>query len=111
MTDTVEIIVTEEDLPVLVSKAYELSSPQGMGFMHARDGDLDADTRDSILEEGKEHPRNAVSMDYVHGRSCKFRVQRNDDGQPVVRYPWYDHTRHQFDQLIEAMEADRKVRA
>ena len=110
-----EIIeVSVDELPTLVRKAYELSVPQGLGFLHARDGELDQESVDEIITRGEKDPFLAVSMDYVHGRSCKFGVRRSEvrdfESPLTISYPWYDHSKDDWDQLITALAAYRNLR-
>jgi hypothetical protein len=78
MSTTGKIDVTDVPLDTLVRAAYALSSPQGLGFIHAKKGGLDDDTLAAILKRGEGDNWCAVFMDYVHGRSVKFNVHRVD---------------------------------
>lgn len=104
-----DIDVTHCDLRLLIAKAYELSSPQGLGFLHAKPGALpDADI-DEILERSKDDPLGPVQMDYVNGRSIKLSVRRRDD-KLFIPARWYDHHSTQLAELCDAIGAARPVR-
>jgi len=97
MNEACYITIPANKLREAVQIAYEMSAPQGLGFLHARGGPLDDETTDEILARGDD--RIAASMDYVHGRSCKFHVYKSAD-QMLVRPSWYDHSE---DALIELL--------
>lgn len=96
------IDVTNCDLRQLVAKAYDLSSPQGMGFLHFKpeplsDGDIDA-----ILARGSEcYP---VAMDYVKGRAVKLSVRRDAD-KLTIYDRWHDHSDYDLAELCKAIGA------
>lgn len=97
------------ELPELIKRAYAFSDPQGLGHLHFQDGGLSDKDTQSIMDNVPEHkdfnePRLVASMDYVHGRSCKFGVWRKGDTL-YVRDQWYDHSP---DQLTELLTLDRK---
>lgn len=96
-----DIEITGCDLRLLVQKAYELSRPQGLGFMHAKPGPLSDQEVDSILS--RSHVGRPVSMDYVNGRAVKLNVRRDADGRLWIRPNWYDHTRMQLSELLHAI--------
>ncbi len=84
MSDQIEI--PADKVRAAVCAAYDLSHPVGMGVLHYRHGPLDADTLDRIVGNGE-----SIRMDYVHGRQCKFSIQKQGE-KYFVRAPWYDHT-------------------
>jgi len=93
-----DIDITDCDLREVVSAVYDLSSPRGMGFLHARSGSLTSDEIDAILKPWQDNGRYAVCMDYVHGRACKFNVYRERD-RLVINGRWYDHSDAQLAEL------------
>lgn len=93
------IDITGADLVQVAKIAYDLSKPQGMGFMHFQPGPLDAETAQQIVSARTRDPGVALSMDYVHGRACKFVVFRDGD-KLSVRDSWYDHTPEQHAELV-----------
>lgn len=82
-----------------IKLAYDYSSPQGLGFLHARYGRLDEQTVDEIINCEDPNGRIAASMDYVHGRACKFTVIRHER-QLFIRPRWYDHSDNQLESLL-----------
>lgn len=96
------IEITGADLVEVAKKAYELSSLQGLGFLHAKDGPLpNADAQEIVDRYAS--GRIALSMDYVHGRAVKLSVYRDDAGRLYIRNQWYDHSGAQLDALIAAI--------
>lgn len=95
-----KIDVTDIPLAKLVRTAYVLSRPQGLGFIHARDGGLDDDTLHDILKRGEGDSWCAASMDYVHGRAVKLDVRRIDD-RLYIDNKWFDHSDGQLRQLLD----------
>lgn len=85
------IEITGVDLVAFAKAAYELSQPQGMGWLHARPGPLDDATAEDLVRRCASGSV-ALHMDYVHGRSCKMVVFREDDGRLMISDSWYDHT-------------------
>lgn len=98
------IKITGVDLVKFVQKTYELSQPQGLGFMHAEPGGLSEDDAKAILDRDKEG-RVAASMDYVKGRACKMTVFREGDDL-FVRPQWYDHSVGQLKTLLSEFGID-----
>ena len=98
------IDITGIDLIEFVKKTYELSSPQGLGFLHAKDGGLtDEEAKSFINKKGD----IAISMDYVHGRACKMNVLRKE-GRLEIRDTWYDHTDSQLNKLLAHFNIKRE---
>lgn len=97
MTKPGYIDVTDADLRLLVRTAYDLSSPQGLGFLHFKPEPLTDKEVDHIIT------RNisgwcVVSMDYVNGRACKFGVFKMDE-RLYIKDRWFDHTKEQLAEL------------
>ena len=98
--------ITGVDLVEFVNAVYDLSVPQGMGFLHATDAPLtDEEAKLYILDQ---ESRSAVSMDYVKGRACKIHVRR-DGEKLVLPDTWYDHTDRIYDQLLGKFGFSRKT--
>ncbi len=95
-----EMITVSENkvnLVKLVKTAYELSRPQGLGFLSFEPGPLsDGDAESLVLKEGC----LAVDLDYVYGRSCKLHVRR-ENGNLVFPDRWHDHTDKEYDTLLK----------
>lgn len=92
------IKITGVDLAKFIKAVYELSRPQGMGFLHARDGELSDKDAEMILNSSGTGPC-VLSMDYVHGRACKMHVWKEGDDLFINR-SWYDHSSTQFNALL-----------
>lgn len=91
--------------------AYALSRPVGLGLLHAREGDLDDEMLDQIIAHGER--RGGPSMDYVHGRQCKFNLYKVGD-RFFAQPEWYDHSRSQFVDLLTRIgvaDAEEKIAA
>lgn len=97
-----DIDITGCDLRVLIAKAYELSAPQGLGFLHSTQGPLSEATIDEIIVRGKDGGFGPVDMDYVNGRSVKLRTAERD-GKWYMPRRWYDHSEHQLSELCAAI--------
>lgn len=105
--------ITGCDLYQLIRKAYELSQPQGLGFLHFR--------KDHVLSDDEIKPfihhdtdNLAVYIDYLHGRAVKLTVYRHNYGEGdrlFLDNTWYDHTEDQLTELFKAvmpMPVDKK---
>lgn len=93
------IDVTGVDLVALAKKAYELSSPQGLGISHFTPEPLTDEEVRRLVERKKCYP---LSMDYVKGRSIKLHVRREGD-RLFVSESWYDHTKEQYRELLQSV--------
>ena len=96
-----------------VKLAYVHSAPQGLGFLHAREGELDDATVSEIIDRARLAGSIAARMDYVHGRSCKFAIYREGE-MLLIRPNWYDHSDHQLASLLDALgiaDAEAKIAA
>jgi len=104
------IEIPADKLRDAIKIAFELSSPQGLGFLHHRPGGLEEEVVDEIVNrEGTGHI--AASIDYVHGRSCKFTVFRggdygNHNDRLYIRSSWYDHGDYALEQLLTRIGVD-----
>jgi hypothetical protein len=94
------IDITGTDLRKFIAKAYELSQPQGMGFLHFKEGPLDDESIDKILNVKNEFC--VCGMDYVHGRSIKMAVYSKGDRLLIGGPGWYDHSDYQLEELLSA---------
>lgn len=90
------IDITGVDLKALVKKVYELSSPQGMGFLHFEVEPLSDEEALSLIDD-----KRGIEMDYIKGRACKFSAKYRD-GKLVISDSWYDHSGAQFQELLNA---------
>lgn len=94
------IDITGADLVKVAQAAYALSQPQGMGFLHARDGELSQEDAEALVLRERAGGRVKLGMDYVHGRAVKLTVLSDDDGKLWISNRWYDHNPHQLQQLL-----------
>jgi len=94
------IDVTDVDLKQFAKDVYDLSVPQGMGFLHFKLGHtLPEEEAEELVARSQDEVSRALDMDYVHGRACKMSVLRRD-GRLVINDDWYDHTDHQLRELL-----------
>lgn len=91
------IDLTGVDLVALAKAAYDLSKPQGMGFLHYEPGGLTDEQAQSLVND--EGNRCALSLDYVAGRAVKLTVFRDGD-KLAMRDSWYDHSDSQLRELL-----------
>jgi hypothetical protein len=107
---TCYIEIPADKLPEAMKLAFNLSSPQGLGFLHHREGGLEDAAVNEIIEREK-GGHIAAHMDYVHGRACKFIVFRggerpNWDGRLYIRSSWYDHSDSALEDLLTGLGVD-----
>lgn len=95
------IDITGSNLVSVVKAAYDLSSPQGLGFLHYEDGGLSDEEASHFVNEGSPVP---VSLEYVKGRACKLSVFRQG-GKLFINDFWFDHSEDQLLQLIDRIAA------
>lgn len=103
-----QIDITGVDLAKFVKDVYDLSRPQGMGFLHARDGALDDATVAQIIAQTERKPLR-LYMDYVHGRACKMGVSEKD-GKLLINDRWFDHSEHALNELLRRQGLDKADR-
>lgn len=101
------IEIPADKLRDAVKLAFDLSAPQGLGFLHHREGGLEDEVVSEIIERDKDGCV-AASMDYVHGRSCKFHVYRggdygNHDDKLYIQSSWYDHSDRDLEELLTGL--------
>lgn len=86
------------DLVEFIHKVYELSKPQGLGFLQfSLEDRLSKEEAKAYIIDGDS--RCCLSMDYVRGRACKMTVFCKD-GKRWVQDTWYDHTHAQYKELL-----------
>lgn len=95
-------VFDETKLDAVIRAAYDLSRPQGLGFLHVTEGPLDEATLTDI--KTRESGRCAAGMDYVHGRAVKLTVRRDGDKLYIPADHWYDHSPEDLHEL--AVRAD-----
>lgn len=82
-------IFDESKLDAVIRAAYDLSRPQGLGFLQATQGPLDEEALTNIKALG--NSQYAARMDYVHGRAVKLTVRRDGDKLYIDADQWFDH--------------------
>ena len=97
------IDITGVDLVELTKAAYRLSAPQGLGFLHAKDGELSDEEAQRLIQDD---PYMPLRMDYVHGRACKLGVYKIKE-RLYIYDMWYDHTDDDLEELLEAVGVER----
>lgn len=103
------IDITGIDLKMFIKKVYELSKPQGYGFLHYQEGNLTAEEAEVFLAHSND--RIAIDMDYVKGRACKMVVFK-ENGKLFIQNAWYDHTNDQLRELLLlTLPKDKKCQA
>jgi hypothetical protein len=104
------INITGVDLVKFAQKAYSLSVPQGMGFIHYTSDPLTDDEARGLIKDEGTCNRVVLDMDYVKGRACKITVFRTN-GRLLINDSWYDHTDWAFEGLLESFGFDLKSKA
>lgn len=94
------IDITGVDLKELAKAAYDLSRPQGMGFLHFEEGALTDEEAASLIQEGSRGDRFPLDMDYVKGRACKLHVIKEGD-KLYINDRWYDHSENDLIELLD----------
>lgn len=100
------IDVTGIDKVKFAQAAYDLSVPQGLGYLHARSGSLSDEDAMSCIADGRNGAE--LHMDYVHGRSIKMNLIIEADGKLTAPDSWYDHTDEQYDKLLAQFDISRE---
>lgn len=111
-TNTTRVTITRDNLPKVIAKAYELSQPQGIGFLHAKPGDIPADVLQQILDrtdEAKTDWGKLIRLDYVQGRAIKLGIHFDVDAGSYYLEDtgngWYDHSDEQWVELLTFAQA------
>ena len=94
------IKITGVSLREFVKAVYDLSRPQGLGYLHFESGSLSNEEADAIVNLRPPESSVPLSMDYVRGRACKMSVFR-DGGDLFIRGDWFDHTPSQLAALLQ----------
>lgn len=102
------IDITEIDLIEFTKKVYELSVPQGMGFLHYTSKPLADSEAKQLVDVFKNDKRLALDMDYVKGRACKMHVRR-ENGKLTIPDTWYDHTDRIYQQLLDHFGIQKSI--
>ena len=100
------IDITGVDLVRFVKEVYALSVSQGMGFLHARPGNMSNEDVVALVNREKT-PDVALDLDYVQGRACKMTVFRNGD-RLEIDDKWFDHTDAELAELLRRFGISRE---
>lgn len=101
------ILVSRKNLPTVIAKAFDLSQPQGMGYLHYQPGPIPADTLRRILDNSDNATMpylRGVSLDYVEGRAVKLHIPYSEEDSTHYleeRPHWYDHSDRAWRELVE----------
>lgn len=99
--------ITGVDIYQFMREVYAMSFPAGLGIHHYREGELDHDTIQSIVNE-KCQGNALFVMDYVHGRCCGMVVWKDENGLLYIRDTWHRHTAEELDELLRRCGMTRK---
>ena len=102
------IDVTDADLIKLIQEAYNLSAPQGLGFLHFTADPLSDEEAQQLIDSAANDRGIAAGLDYVKGRACKLTVFIEDDKRWICN-SWYDHNDAMLDLLLERVGIDREA--
>ena len=91
------IDITDVDPILVVKKAYELSSPQGLGFLHFDPAPLKDEDAALYVRNGE------IWADYIKGRAVKLSSFRREGGRIFISRYWKDHNDFQMGQLLSAI--------
>lgn len=105
MDDSVKYSVPQDKLTTVLAAAFDLSSPQGMGFLHYQPGNAKPELFQEVVDEAvAADPAKpffkSISLDYVQGRACKFNVHYDKDGWYIEGPRWYDHSPEALLELV-----------
>ena len=96
------IDITGADLKEAAKIAYDLSVPAGLGYLHFKPEPLSDAEAQQLIDRERPDGHIALSMDYVHGRGCKFTVVRKE-GRLYIYANWYDHSEYQTEELLKRL--------
>jgi len=82
----------------LLKTVYDLSKPQGMGFLHFMTTPMTVEEATKLLNVHRS-PRG-YHFDYINGRACKFNIFF-DGEKHYINDSWYDHTNKDFETLLK----------
>lgn len=95
----IEITGIGIDLRRFVKTVYDLSSPQGLGFLHFTLEPLTDGEAQEIVDTWKDDKQMALGLDYIKGRSCKMDVFR--EGKKLYIFKnWHDHSPDDLKELL-----------
>lgn len=99
--------ITGVDVKDLIRESYNLSSPQGLGYLHYEKGPLQEEIVEQ-LDGARSFKNVRVSMDYVLGRAVKLTVHQKND-RLFIPEEWYDHIPEQYDELFSRLGLEKNL--
>jgi hypothetical protein len=99
-----KIAIPRENLPAVIGKAFDLSSPQGLGFLHYQPGGIPDDILQKILQHSDNAPNpylRRIGLDYVEGRAVKLTIHHSEEDGFYLedRDGWFDHSADAWNEL------------
>lgn len=89
--------IPADRLNLAVRTAYDLSVPQGLGFLHAQPGAMTEEEAEQVINIT---PGRAIRLDYVKGRAVKLSLNKDEEGYYVHDHgDWYDHGPRLWDEF------------
>lgn len=100
------IDVTGVHLAKVAQVAYNLSRPQGLGFLHYQPGEISLDQAKTLV---KPSPFDGLVLylDYVAGRAVKMAIYE-EGGKLYMERRWFDHTVEDMRTLLKECGLDPK---
>lgn len=93
-TEPWKIRIAADRLNLAVRAAYNLSQPQGLGFLHAQPGEMTEEEADQVINVT---PGRPIRLDYVRGRAVKLSFELDEEGYYVNdKGRWFDHSDQQW---------------
>lgn len=116
MEPKVKYSVPQEKLGEVLAAAFDLSRPQGLGFLHYKPGSADAemfrdDIKRAIAADTSKPFFKSIHLDYVQGCACKFSIRYDADGWFVEGPRWYDHSPEALLELVNRCGLKERVTA
>jgi hypothetical protein len=99
--------ITGVNLIDLVKAVYELSRPQGLGFLHFEEGGLTDEEAEQLVSRSDRNGHMRLGLDYVKGRACKFHAFSAGD-RLLMNARWYDHTADDTTALLKRLGLERR---
>ena len=83
--------IPEGRLNAAIRAAYDLSHPQGMGYLHFNPKPMTEEQAQKIIDDQSKWGR--INLDYVSGRAVKLTFYVDEEGHYVIDGEgWFDHS-------------------
>ena len=100
-TEPSKFRIPDNRLNATVRAAYDLSRPQGMGYLHFDEKPMTKGQAEQVIASSQRG--NRVSLDYVSGRAVKLSIFRDDAGWFLEdNGRWFDHSASAWVSLKDA---------